>query len=280
MSCRARLPVLVMASALVAAAAQAAPAPGDAVSFIACPIARDTGPETDLCFFAEHRGERFALLNPPDTGGPELGHKVLVEGVVTDKPRLCGGLQLEGRFTPLRELSPECNVLLPFDGKTTIAAGSAFSVVQRRTGLQELAERAEREPAISILPVTQPPAPAPPLPPKPYPSRSLTLDYLFDSDRGQGPQLSELIALVDYAKAIKAQRLIINTRRAASRLDDGQVLTETEGMGRRRADKLTAIISGLGFSEDRIVARVSEEPPAPDGRDDWRARRAVVTVEP
>lgn len=271
---------LALTAAFASTHVLAAPAPGDAVSFIACPIARDTGPDTDLCFFAEHRGESFALLNPPDTGGPELGHQVLVEGVVIDKPRLCGGLQLEGRFTPLRELSPQCNVLLPFDGKTTIAAGSAFSVVQRRTGLQELAARAEREPAVSILPVTQPPAPSPPLPPMPYPTRSLTLDYLFDSDRGVGPQLSELIALVDYAKAIKARRVTIRTQRAASRLDDGQVLNEVPGMGRRRADKLTTIIAGLGFATDRIVTQVSEEPPTPDGREDWRARAATVTVEP
>ena len=273
------LPLTAVALCLAGEAA-AQVKPGDAVAFIACPIAQDTGPDTDLCFFAEHRGERILLLNPPDTGGPELKHKVLVEGVVTDAPRLCGALRIDGRFTPLRELSPECDTLLPFDGKTVVPAGSAFSVVQRRTGLDELAARAEKDPSLSVLPMTQPEPPPPPPPARPYAARSLELTYLFDSDRGQGPAMGELVALADYAKAIKARSVTVEAYRGATRLEDGALLTEVDGMAQRRAEKLKGLLAGLGVPAASITARWIEKPRPADGRDDWRERKAIVSVTP
>src|ERR1700726_2388765 len=82
---------------LAVLASAAEPAPGTAISFLACPIARDTGPDTDLCFFAEHDGTRYALVNPPDWGVPQLKHRVLVEGHVKEGASSCGAVGIEGR---------------------------------------------------------------------------------------------------------------------------------------------------------------------------------------
>ena len=65
---------------LMAGVAAAAQPVGAAVSFVTCPIARDTGPDTDLCFVAEYEGALYALTNPADFGAPQLKHRVLVEG--------------------------------------------------------------------------------------------------------------------------------------------------------------------------------------------------------
>ena len=88
---------------LVAADAVAEARAGDAVSFVACPIAQERGPEEDLCFFAEHRGERYSLRTQiVEDVGPLLKHKILVEGVVRDAERVCGALQLEGMASAIR----------------------------------------------------------------------------------------------------------------------------------------------------------------------------------
>ena len=76
---------------LGAVPAMAEPPPaGTPLSFVSCPIARDTGPDTDLCFFAEYEGARYALVNQPDWGNMQLKHKVLVEATVMDGPPVCG----------------------------------------------------------------------------------------------------------------------------------------------------------------------------------------------
>ena len=55
---------------------------------------RDTS--TVPCWLAEHKGELYFLTLQTDVSAPvnppQLGHQVLVEGVVSDEPRICGGI--------------------------------------------------------------------------------------------------------------------------------------------------------------------------------------------
>ncbi len=117
---------LCMSVVLAATVAWGAEPPGTPVSFVACPIARDTGPDTDLCFIAEHDGNRYALVNPPDWGVPQLRHRVLVEGRVT-QGSFCGATVIEGRASVLPDIDDSCNVLLPFDGVIKGIAGGVFN---------------------------------------------------------------------------------------------------------------------------------------------------------
>ena len=81
---------LVAALAVMPALAQ-----NRAISFVACPIFQDTN--TVPCWLAEYEGETYFLGIQTDASGwspPWQGHKVLVEGTITDNPRVCGGIVL------------------------------------------------------------------------------------------------------------------------------------------------------------------------------------------
>src|SRR5690606_31129550 len=85
---------LIAAFAFVAGSAAAAPpAPGDRISFVSCPIVRDT--RTVPCWLSEYDGETYYLTIQSDVSAavqpPMLGHQVLVEGVVSDAAPICGG---------------------------------------------------------------------------------------------------------------------------------------------------------------------------------------------
>ena len=60
------LATFVLCAARTAGGGESPPADGTHIVFRACPVAQDTGPDTDLCFFAMHRGIRYGLRNPPD----------------------------------------------------------------------------------------------------------------------------------------------------------------------------------------------------------------------
>ncbi len=264
----------------LASIAAAAPPAGDVVSFLACPIARDTGPDTDLCFFAEHDGTRYGLSGPPDWGSPQLRHRVLVEGRVVRGGSVCGGLAIEGRVSVIAELDASCDQVEPFDGSVKGVAGGVFNAgtPEQRAAARDLARRAEIDPRLSVEPVfPDGPAETPPAPP--FSRQHLEILYPFDSDRGSGPDMQTLMRLVRYAQAAKA-RVEVGAYRGASKLADGTVLTERAGMARDRAEKLAGILQGLGVARDRIgVSWVETARPA-DGDRSWRARRAIVDIIP
>ena len=66
------------------------------LSFVTCPIVRDT--KTVPCWLAEYKGETYYLGNQggvaQDFYPPQLNHEVLVEGVVAQGLRVCGGIPL------------------------------------------------------------------------------------------------------------------------------------------------------------------------------------------
>src|SRR5580658_2167236 len=132
---------------LTAFACLGAEPPAAALSFIACSIARDTGPDTDLCFIAEQDGNRYALVNPPDWGVPQLKHRVLVEGRVVSGS-FCGATPIEGRASVLPDIDNSCNTVLPFDGVIKGTAGGVFNSgsPQQRAYAQDLARRAALDP--------------------------------------------------------------------------------------------------------------------------------------
>src|SRR5690606_20276755 len=116
----------VVASVLIAAGGagealadgQPAPKPGERKSFVACPMVRNTYVP---CWLAEYEGELYYLGVQGDLNAefypPQLGHKALIEGTVSDGPRICGGIVLEPvHVSVLPELTPSCNTILPDEG--------------------------------------------------------------------------------------------------------------------------------------------------------------------
>jgi outer membrane protein OmpA-like peptidoglycan-associated protein len=266
--------------ALTAFACLAAEPPGAAVSFIACPIARDTGPDTDLCFIAEQDGTRYALVNPPDWGVPQLKHRVLVEGRAL-AGSFCGASMIEGRASVLPEIDESCNVVLPFDGTFKGSAGGVFNSgsPQQRAYAQDLARRASLDPSVSVQPaILDPPPLQPPQPP--FEARTMTITYPFNSDRGPGPDMIKLKELAAYASAAHAKRLDVVGYRATSRLVNGRELVETPSLAEARARKIAGIVHALGISDHAIRTRWESDAIAGKGDLDWQNRKVEVTVTP
>ncbi|MCP5146144.1 MAG: hypothetical protein H6978_15145 [Gammaproteobacteria bacterium] len=280
-----RLQIIVASFGLaVAAAAHGAnsgtPAVGDYVSFQDCPIARDTGPETDLCFFTEHDGVRYGLIEAQDFGRPQLKHRLLVEGQVVDGPLVCGGIPLQGRFSVLTELDDSCNRIVPFDGNVVGVASGVFNrgSPEQRAAAMAMMERSVSEPAVSLLPaIPESPALAEPRPP--FETRNFTLYYPYNSDRGSGPDMMEIVRLVHYARAARAT-VTLTPFRGSSLLDDGTRLAEKPDIAQQRGEKLKGIMAGLGLDEKSIIIGPPQLLIEGDGHEDWKNRRIEVELVP
>jgi outer membrane protein OmpA-like peptidoglycan-associated protein len=249
------------------------PANAETVSFVACPIAQDTGANTDVCFFADYRGRRFALLTPDDTGAPQLGHRVLVEGLVTDAAPRCGGLVLDGRVSVLPEISRECDTIAPFAGDPPPPLAPAAAERARR--IEALVAETGPTPSLSLRPM-EPLATTKRVAAL---GRSETILYAFDSDRSSGPDAALLVELAQLARDTPGARISVIGYRGATKLDDNVVLVERAGMARQRADKIANILYGLGAPAKSIAVQAIETPAPATGVDDWRRRRIEIAIQ-
>lgn len=240
---------------------------GDTVSFITCPIAQDRGPEVDLCFFVNYRGQRISLNTQTfDSTGIMLRHQILVEGRVIDAPEDCGGIRIEGMTSALKEISAECNEVRPFEPRFAPPPPDPARMA-------EMLARLRVDPSISVRPTSNTTA----LFEGPVP-RDWRMGYTFDSDRGDGVALQALVAMVQAAVRDDAPSISVHGYRGASRLDSGKVVEEEAGLARQRAEKIAGIIAGLGYPRERIRVAWTEAPPRPNGRDDWRNRKVTASL--
>jgi hypothetical protein len=239
-------------SVLLAATLMAqVPAPEGRRNFVACPIMRDT--KTSPCWLAEYNGETYFLGAQggvsDDFHPPQLDHKVLVEGTVTPGPRVCGGIPLRPvKVSVLEEIAPACNTMLP------------------------------AEDGINAPPPQ--PRGAPDSWVKKDGDSGLTLYFEFDDDFFSVPATNALSAFVKDFKAQGASRIEVDAFRGATLLSDGKVLNERAGLAQDRLAKVVTILTGLGVPEQAISARASDALPQPDGVNDQRSRRVVLSVRP
>ncbi len=274
------LPYIVIFSVVFSISAQdrSEHAPGTHLAFTACPIARSTGPDTDVCFLAEYQGVRYVLNNPPDWGKPELGHQVLVEAQIVEGALQCGALPLQGRVSVLAELDSNCNQILPFDGSVVGQAGGIFNsgTPQQRKEALELARRAEQDPSLSVQPAN-PETPPPEPPAAPFQPQRLIIYFPFNSDRGSGPDMLEVVKLVQYANAARAPISIVSYQ-GETLLSSGDRVTERTSIAQQRGEKMQDILQGLGLTAE-ITLRWVDQPLSGDGVADWRNRRVELVVE-
>jgi outer membrane protein OmpA-like peptidoglycan-associated protein len=230
-------------------------------NFVSCPVVQDT--KTVPCWLAEYGGELYYLGIQTDISAdfhpPYLGHKVLVEGVVSDEPRICGGIVLKPVVvSPLLEPDSSCNTILPAVDKYTVP------FAPRPPG-----------PSEGTLAFQTPPAPAA----STGAAKEFSIYYDFDASV-TGRHAAILTQIVDYAEKSEAKRVIVNGYRGATLLSDKTVVTEREGIAKARADEVADLLKRAGLSKVVIQVTFRGEPEPPKGIDDWQSRRTTVRIEP
>jgi outer membrane protein OmpA-like peptidoglycan-associated protein len=223
--------------------------------------------KTVPCWLSEYGGELYYLGIQTDISAefhpPYLGHKVLVEGVVSNEPRICGGIVLKPVVvSPLPEPDSSCNTILPAVDKYTVP------FAPRPPG-----------PSGGTLAFQAPPAAAAaPLQP-PFVAKEFSIYY--DSDAPVGGRHAAILGqIVEYAEKSEAKRVIVNGHRGATLLSDKTVLTEQQGIAKARAEEVADLLRRAGLSKVVIQVTSQSEPEPTHGVDDWKSRRTTVRVEP
>jgi hypothetical protein len=257
-------PAALLAVVLGGPLAHAAPQPGERLSFVSCPIVRDT--RSVPCWLSEYQGETYYLTIQSDVSAavqpPMLGHQVLVEGIVTAAPRICGGVVLEPvQLSVMPERDANCATLLPAEDRYTIDFNP-------------------RPPGPSGGRLAFAPDPSAARPPPPRFEGPQTLDLFFDFDKGVSfRHPADLSAILERARAIGATRGRVTGVRGAHRLSDGTLLEESPRIGQYRAEEVARLLRGAGLTA-RLSVDWQDGQPDADGIDDWRSRRVTVVLEP
>jgi hypothetical protein len=251
-------------SLLILFGASAAEAAEQHLEFVSCPILRDT--KTVPCWLAEYNGELYYLGIQQDAAAefypPYLGHKVLAEGLVSGEPRICGGVVLKPvHISNLPEMDPTCNTMLPAEDQYTVP----FAV--RGPGPNP-------KPSLGRRLGGPPPQPAK----GPLSATTFTVYYDFDIDWANrwARVLGDAAAM---AKAGPAEVRVV-AYRASVKLSDGQDFVERKDMAERRAKRLGQTFEDLGIPASAIKVVWRNEPLPGQGQDDYKLRKAEITVTP
>ncbi len=240
------------------------PSVGERISFVSCPAVRDT--RSVPCWTSDYDGDTYYLTIQSDVSAavqpPLLGHQVLVEGIVTGNPAICGGIVLDDvHLTAMPELDANCNTILPAVDEITIDFNP------RPPGPSGGRLAFQRDPS------TDPPPPPPPTGPQVF-------DLYFDFDKGisfRHPGI--LVGILDVAEKLGPSRMTITGVRGAHRLSDGTLLRESGNTGRRRAEEVAGLLREAGITVPADVSWTDAVDDA-DGVDDWQSRRVTIILQP
>ncbi len=240
------------------------PPVGERISFVSCPAVRDT--RSVPCWTSDYGGDTYYLTIQSDVSAavqpPLLGHQVLVEGIVTGNPAICGGIVLEDvHLTAMPELDANCNAMLPAVDEITIDFNP------RPPGPSGGRLAFQREPS------AEPPPPPPPTAPQVF-------ELYFDFDKGisfRHPGI--LVGILDVADKLEPSHMQLLGVRGAHLLSDGTLLQESENTGRRRAEEVAGLLREAGISVPADVAWTDAIDDA-DGVDDWKSRRVTIILQP
>jgi outer membrane protein OmpA-like peptidoglycan-associated protein len=231
---------------------------GQERSFIACPIVRDT--KTVPCFLAEYEGELYYLGIQQDITAafhpPQLKHEVLVEGRVSEGPRVCGGIPLAPlSISVLKEVNLACNTLLP------------------------------AEPGISAPPAARVAGPAsyrlaepPPTPESFTGSQEFTVLFAYNDDFVDFAAIAAVRRAAGYAAKIGASAVKVTGYRATTLLSNGERLVEKTELAENRAQDVATLLRGSGVTG--VSADWKKEAEPGDGKTDAERRRVTITVIP
>jgi hypothetical protein len=252
---------LLVVAASTGFAAQ--PTPGSRLSFVSCPIVRDTA--TVPCWLTEYEGETYFLTLQTDVSAPVnppwLGHQVLVEGVVSDEPAICGGRVLKPvTLSVLPELDRSCNTMLPAEDRYNLTFEPPRPPGPSR-GRLAFGDPTPRNAAVAGESA----------------NRSFTLRYEFDG-MVVFRHAQILQQILDAARSGHASEVRVTGYRSASRLTDGRVMKERENIDRQRAEQVRELLKGAGLTDVKYTLEWKDLARQPNGVDDVVNRRADVTV--
>jgi hypothetical protein len=238
--------------------------PASVRNFVSCPIVRDTA--TVPCWLSEYDGELYYLGIQTDVSAdfdpPFLGHDVLVEGFVSDAPRICGGIVLDPvRISPLAEFDADCNTILPAEERYTV------DFAPRPPG-----------PSGGRLAFQRPPPEKEVLVP-PYEPREFLLHYDFDM-LIMGRHARDLNTIFEYAQAIDARHITVTGYSGATLLSNGHTMREDGAIAAKRAREVSELLERAGLHDVHFVIDTASLEPRADGIDDWKSRRVSVVVAP
>lgn len=242
------------------------PKAGERLNFVSCPIVRDT--EMVPCWLAEYEGELYYLGIQLDLQSeffpPQLKHEALVEGVVSDKPRICGGIVLEPvKVASLPEVTPLCNTILP-------AEGHKIENARRGTGPDPINLSATNQRKARQVQEYSPP----------YQPRTFTVYFDFDSEYMPSRSTRVVTEVMRYAKAVNAKQVEITAHRGSALLSNGRTLTELESLPEIRAKNIHVALEDIGVAGKTISSNWKQAAEPADGVDDFKTRRVVITVRP
>ena len=187
---------------------------------------------------------------------------MLVEGIVSDEPSICGGTVLKPvTVSPLPELDQSCSVIRPAVPQFTVP------FAPRPPG-----------PSGGRLAFDPPPSSTAELKP-PFGARSFELFYDFDM-LVMGRHSGLLTEIFNYMQKIPGAHLKVAAGRGATKLSNGKVLTERPDIAKARAEEIAELFQGAGISRSTIQVLWRDDPEPADGVEDWRSRRVTVLVEP
>jgi hypothetical protein len=237
----------------------------DRLNFVSCPIVRDTA--SVPCWLAEYQGETYFLTLQSDVSAPVtppwLGHKVLVEGTVSNEARICGGVVLsQVHLSVMPDRDPSCNTILPAEDRYNLTFEPP-----RPPG-----------PSRGRLAFDAGPAAAPP-PADTRSPREFVVSYAFDGliAFNHSALLSEVLA---FARSVNARSIEIAGYRGAVRLSNGETLLEEASIAQQRAEQVAALLRGANLTTPEYKIRWQDVASEADGADDHLLRRVVITVRP
>jgi len=231
---------------------------GQQRNFVACPIVRDT--KTVPCFLAEFDGELYYLGIQQDITNefhpPQLKHEVLVEGRVSEGPRVCGGLPLQPvSISVIKEVNLTCNTLLPAE------PGIDAPPAPRGPGPSSRRPETKRAPAEPLT--------------GPQEFRAL---YAYDDDYLEFAATAVVNRAADYAKRIGASSVKVSGYRSTTVLSNGSHWVEKAGLAEKRAQNIATLLRGLGVA--RVSVEWKTEAASADGETGPARRRVSIFVTP
>jgi len=255
---------LLAAALCLSGAAASFGADGARRNFVSCPIVRDTA--SVPCWLAEYEGELYFLTIQSDVTSPVtppwLGHRVLVEGVVSAEPRICGGIVLKPvHLSVMPEPDGSCNTMLPAEERYNLTFEPP-----RPPG-----------PSKGRLAFDNAPPPAPRNADAPPSTKEFVVPYDFDALVGFN-HARVLTDVLEFARRVNAREVEIVGYRGAARLSNRQVLSEDANIGKRRAEQLAMLLQGANLKSPSYKVSWRDESSKATGVDDYAMRRAVVTV--
>jgi outer membrane protein OmpA-like peptidoglycan-associated protein len=158
------------------------------------------------------------------------------------------------------ELNRACNTILPAE------PGIDAPPSKRPAG------PSTRQAPVSTIAI----APAKPEPP--FLEREFVIQYDFDSDFLFARNTTQLTEIAEYARASRAQKVVVTGYRGSTLLSNGNVLIEKSDVARLRAERVAEVLKGLGTPASEV--RWISEPPAANGETDDQSRRVAVRVVP